>query len=199
MSETVYAQYATAQRLVTAVQVTEENMVELAGWAKGDVKTEQHGDKTVPYVKINVQRMSNPRFGKAYVGDWLVGMGKAKMTFRVYSNDAFHNSFDSLYDTGTPIFDEIYTELKKAQALQIPVEATAHKLSKIAKDYADGAYDISTQETVTPTEIMGRPYVTIQPTPESPFEVVGEGVVSIPLEEIVVPEIPEPIATRPAE
>lgn len=83
---------------VDAVQVTEENMDEVATWCQGDVMTdvkaitapETSGDDH-PYVKVRVHRPLTERQTKAFVGDWVLYAGTG---FKVYTPKAFEKSFE---------------------------------------------------------------------------------------------------------
>lgn len=72
---------------VTAVQVTGGNMAAIAEWTDGHI-LEKEGR---PYVKVSVTRPLNERQTRAYVGDWVL---KAGTGFKVYTNQAFHKTFE---------------------------------------------------------------------------------------------------------
>lgn len=181
------AQYQSVQRQVEAAQVTADNMVDMAGWANGTVKTDQRDGKTIPYVQINA-KTRNTRFGKAYEGDWIVKMGRS---YRVYPDQEFKRNFETLYDIGTPLFDQIKRELEIAQVVQQPIETTAAELSdQFTKRFAamrravdDGIVDAETmirrareEAGLPPLEeetIVGRPYVPTIEVPV-PSEVFGK-------------------------
>lgn len=82
---------------VDEVQVTSENMVEVAEWCQGEVRTEEHENaekgRTVidRYVKVRVHRPLNDRQTKAYVGDHILFAGSG---FKVYTNKAFESNFE---------------------------------------------------------------------------------------------------------
>ena len=85
---------------VEAVQVTEENLNEVAQWCVGDVHTstktlrndagEETGKIKLPFIKVNVHRPLNDRQTKAFIGDWVL---KSDSGFKVYTMKAFDNSF----------------------------------------------------------------------------------------------------------
>lgn len=94
--------YARRPFYVDAVQVTEENMAEVAKWCQGDVMTddkaltapELSGDDH-PYVKVRVHRPLTERQTKAFAGDWVLYAGTG---FKVYTPKAFEKSFVAVTD-----------------------------------------------------------------------------------------------------
>jgi hypothetical protein len=84
---------------VQAVQVTPENLFEVASWCKGDVLVTQPrsagpgntGQKS--YVKVPVVAPRNPKQTMAFPGDWVLAAGNS--SFKVYTNKAFNDTFDS--------------------------------------------------------------------------------------------------------
>lgn len=92
--------YRRKQFHVDAVQVTEENIRQVAKWCKGEVqnvtkmRTDGEGSRTrtkVPYIHVEVHRPLNERHTKAFVGDWIL---KSDAGFKVYTEKAFENSFE---------------------------------------------------------------------------------------------------------
>lgn len=88
---------------VDVVQVTNENMVDVARWADGEVRedSEQPGGP-IKYVYIRVHHALNERQTKAYVGDWVLYGGTG---YKVYTNKAFLSSFEVVKETRN-VFDE---------------------------------------------------------------------------------------------
>lgn len=107
--------YARKALYVDAVEVTEENMAELAEWCKGQVRTqtiEKNGvSSEEKYVKVKVHRALSVRQTKAFVGDWVLSTPTG---FKVYPPRAFDKSFDKV------------TTLSKEQAdeagIKVPIE-----------------------------------------------------------------------------
>jgi hypothetical protein len=99
--------YARKRFEVDAVQITDDNMEEIADWCLGEV-LEERGSK---YVKVDVMRVLNERQTKGFVGDWILYAGSG---FKVYTTKAFIQSFDKTDD-----------EPKK-------VLTTSEKLAKVA-------------------------------------------------------------------
>lgn len=73
---------------IDAVQITEENIAEVAKWAGGDVRKDRENK---PYIKIRVFQPKNSRQTKGYVGDWVLYAGTG---YKVYTPKAFENSFE---------------------------------------------------------------------------------------------------------
>ena len=78
---------------VAAVQVTPENMEELAKWCGGkiledDVKGEQLSRS---YIKVNTPNPTSERQKRAYMGDWIL---KSKQNFKIFTRSAFQKNFE---------------------------------------------------------------------------------------------------------
>lgn len=71
---------------VDAVQVTTENIEDVAKWCQGEVTTED-GQQCI---KVRVLRALNERQTKAFVGDWVLYAGTG---YKVYIDRAFKKSF----------------------------------------------------------------------------------------------------------
>ena len=95
MSDIKTEQYQRKSFEVDAIQVTEENLEEVAKWCQGDVRTEKsrRGDEEKRYVKVRVHVPLNPRQTKAFVGDWVLYAGAG---YKVYTDNAFQNSFEKV-------------------------------------------------------------------------------------------------------
>ena len=78
---------------VEGVQVTAENMEEVAAWCRGEIRTtvEQDRDTEEKYIKVWVQRPLDERQTKAFEGDWILYAGTG---FKVYMPKAFEKSFE---------------------------------------------------------------------------------------------------------
>lgn len=73
---------------IDAVQVTTENLEDIAKWVESEVRHDVDGTK---YVKVRVHRPLNDRQTKAYVGDWVL---KAGGGFKVFTPKAFASNFE---------------------------------------------------------------------------------------------------------
>ena len=86
---------------VKGVQVTEENIEEVAKWCGGEVRTSvttvlsedgsPKGKLERPIIKVSVVHPLNDRQTKAFLGDWVL---ESDYGFKVYSQRAFNNSFE---------------------------------------------------------------------------------------------------------
>lgn len=73
---------------VQAVQVTEDNIYDIAKWCSGEIMSED-GKR---FIKVRVERVLNERQTRAFAGDWVLFAGKS---FKVYTDKAFKTSFDA--------------------------------------------------------------------------------------------------------
>jgi hypothetical protein len=89
---------------VDAVQVTADNMSEVANWCGGEVLTDNGNN----FVKVSVERFLNERQTKAFNGDWVL---KAGTGYKVYTPKAFSKSFEPL----TGVARDNATQAEKAQ------------------------------------------------------------------------------------
>lgn len=86
---------------VEAVEVTEENMTEVATWCRGQLRKSAgpSGRRPQQYIKVNVKRALNDRQTMAYVGDWVVtATDQSIRGFKVYTPKAFSLTFDEVVD-----------------------------------------------------------------------------------------------------
>jgi hypothetical protein len=83
---------------VKAVRITTANFDEVATWCQGEVLQDEVPGKgtTKKYVKVRVHNPKNVRQTKAFVGDWLLYTERG---YKVYTNKAFHASFDEAEST----------------------------------------------------------------------------------------------------
>jgi hypothetical protein len=84
--------YARKPFYVDAVQVTAENMAEVAQWCGGRVETTVEINSH-SFIKVKVKRPISARQTKAFIGDWVL---KAGAGYKVYTAEAFDKSFDAL-------------------------------------------------------------------------------------------------------
>lgn len=76
---------------VQAVQVTVENIVDVAHWCKGEITNGQKKNKTVTCIQVQVTNPISDKQTRAFVGDWVL---KTKSGWKVYTNTAFHGCFE---------------------------------------------------------------------------------------------------------
>lgn len=77
---------------VDAVQVTLDNLEDVAKWCSGEVRVAKKPESTLDekYVKVWVYRPLNERQTMAFVEDWVLYAGTG---FKVYSPKAFEKNF----------------------------------------------------------------------------------------------------------
>lgn len=93
MEELEIRKYISNPLYVGGVQVTAENLGQVAKWCKGRV----HKDKNKEtFIKVPVNRPANEKQTRAYPTDWVL---KAGSGFKVYNDQAFRNRF-KLVPTG---------------------------------------------------------------------------------------------------
>lgn len=90
-------EYVRKPFVVQAVQVTADNMDEVARWCSGTVKksdTSKDGglpaDADVYYIKVEVKRPLEDRQTRAHIGDFVLAAGQS---FKVYTEYSFNKSF----------------------------------------------------------------------------------------------------------
>ncbi len=86
---------------VDAIQVTYENMEEVAIWCEGEVVAIEKDETTAEkYIKVRVYRPITERQTKAFVGDWVLYAGTG---FKVYTSKAFEKSFEQVSEDSEEI------------------------------------------------------------------------------------------------
>jgi hypothetical protein len=75
---------------VQAIQVTEENMFDVAKWCGGRIQISVEDEKT-KFVGVSVLNPLSIRQTEAYVGDWVL---KSDTGYKVYTTKAFKQGFD---------------------------------------------------------------------------------------------------------
>lgn len=84
-------QYQRKSYDVDVVQVTEENMEEVAKWCQGDVRTLKSRGEEKRYVKVRVFQPKGERQTQAFVGDRVLYAGTG---YKVFTENAFQRSFE---------------------------------------------------------------------------------------------------------
>lgn len=105
---------------IDAVQVTEENIEQVARWCGGEVRTNREKKR---YIKVRVVRPYNSRQSEAYADDWVLYAGTG---YKVYTPRAFETSFEKASSPASlfPNDNEIIAEV----ALQGTEPAVAEKV-----------------------------------------------------------------------
>lgn len=90
---------------IDAVQVTAENMDEVAAWCQGEVLAtdsaiaEGLNKEPERFIKVRVHHPMTERQTKAFVGDWVLYASKG---YKVYTDKAFARSFEPVYKPKNP-------------------------------------------------------------------------------------------------
>lgn len=92
MSEIKTTRFIRKPFVVNAIQVTVENMKKVADRCGGEILSHFQKGRTssVDYIKVPVPTPKNERQTRAYVGDWVLALGKG---YRVYTDQAFKRDF----------------------------------------------------------------------------------------------------------
>ena len=73
---------------VDAMQITADNMAEVAKWCDGEIR---NADDGAQFIKVRVQNPMTERQTRGFVGDWILYSGRG---YKVYTEKAFRNSFE---------------------------------------------------------------------------------------------------------
>jgi hypothetical protein len=103
---------------VEAVQVSAENIEEVAEWCAGSMETE--GDDK--YIKVRVARVLNDRQTKAFIGDWVLYAGTG---YKVYTAKAFAKTFDRVQLQGQAKDEAVQATKGQLEELQAAVNGTS--------------------------------------------------------------------------
>lgn len=107
---------------VEAVEVTAENINQVARWCRGKVLTEP-GRARKKYILVEVKRALNDRQTQAYVGDYVL---KAGSGFKIYTPKAFETSFrkktEHMMKTVRNMVGREQAEDKVEAELDVPIE-----------------------------------------------------------------------------
>lgn len=84
---------------IDAVQLTEENLEQVADWCNGEIRTAVVDEtdtemKTARYIKVRVSRPLNDRQTKAFINDWVLFANKG---FKIYTPTAFEENFEQVF------------------------------------------------------------------------------------------------------
>lgn len=87
---------------VRAVEVTKDNIDEVAEWCKGEIQfTQEDGRPKDAFIRVDVRRPAHERQTMAFFGDWVLYAGAG---FRVYTAKAFAKNFEK------PLGKKVYTK-----------------------------------------------------------------------------------------
>lgn len=109
---------------VDAIQVTDENIEEVAQWCGGTIETPHALSlEEAKHIKVRVRYPINERQTKAFVGDWVLNSGRG---FKVYTNNAFNKQFVSS-DPGNIIVTNVFVNNPKAMDPSEPIEVVRNQ------------------------------------------------------------------------
>lgn len=86
---------------VESVQVTEENMSEVAAWCNGEI-VDASRQFPKPNIKVDVLHPAHERQRRAFVGDHVLRTEKG---FKIYNDRAYHECFRPVHAV-SPRFDD---------------------------------------------------------------------------------------------
>jgi hypothetical protein len=109
---------------VDAIQVTKENLEEVAKWCRGKIETTDNG---ATFILIDVHRPLSPRQTQAFLGDWILQAGSG---FKIYTPKAFEKSFEKV--TGT-----LTKKQADAAGIKPPREPRTIRQQVLTKEQAD--------------------------------------------------------------
>lgn len=87
MTTLAIERYTHVPLYVNAVQVTAENMADVAAWCGGTIQTDAEKKQ---FIKVAAIRPLRERQTQAYVGDWVL---KTDVGLKVYTTKAFTRGF----------------------------------------------------------------------------------------------------------
>lgn len=135
---------------VDAVQVTAENLADVAEWCGGDVRTAGQAQ----YIKVRVVRPLNERQTKAMIGDWVLYAGTG---FKVYTPKAFSGAFeqDSVGTTMQTLPSETSFEFAQ-ETLQVPGSVDPEPAEGLqARPPQLAGQDLQAEGLVAPAQTLG--------------------------------------------
>jgi hypothetical protein len=83
---------------VDGIQVTEENMEEVAEWCGGKILVKEGAWPNGKYIEVDVQQPMSDRQKMAFVKDWVLYSGSG---YKVYTPKAFANVFQAIEGAGS--------------------------------------------------------------------------------------------------
>ena len=99
LSTSITNKYVRKPLYVEAVQVTEDNFMDIARWCFGEignidespVDMDSEAEPLKQYIHVRVHNPKNSRQTKAFVGDWILYTERG---YKVYTTKAFEANFD---------------------------------------------------------------------------------------------------------
>lgn len=119
--------------IVDCVQVTEENIKDVADWCKGTITetdpkiAEQLKRPIKTWIQVDVQSPMNDKQCQAFVGDWVLWANRG---FKIYTPKAFERTFEPVFSGERPA-PKIHSEVPKPTA---PKQAITPRVLEALKD-----------------------------------------------------------------
>jgi hypothetical protein len=79
---------------------------QVSDWCDGDIRTEQKGQTSKEYIKVQVQRPLSDRQTKAFVGDWVLASPSG---YKVYTDKNFAKMFRPVSNREDTLEDALNT------------------------------------------------------------------------------------------
>lgn len=94
---------------IEAVQVTTENMADLASWCEGRVISHEERDGLLgmdDYIKVVVFRPAHIRHTQAFRGDWVL---RSAVGYKVYTTKALEKAFVEVPESDPEVVERLET------------------------------------------------------------------------------------------
>lgn len=139
MSQIEIKKYISKPTTVEAIQITKDNMAEVADWCAGEVRThkDEHG-KIEKYVKVKVWRAQSEKLSQGFIGNWVLKRGTG---YKVYTDKAFKSGYTDGAsipmvedgDVNEAIFDSMVLERTKPHTTEIRMGDHVERITTPAK------------------------------------------------------------------
>ena len=103
--------YTTKPAEVHAVQITEENMIEVAKWCQGKLASEENPKDAThvsQFIRLENSLITSKRHAKGYVDDWVVKKGNS---FRIFTPSNFNRDFETFVVPDEDDENSIYAQM----------------------------------------------------------------------------------------
>lgn len=163
-------QYVSKISMVDAIQITAENMEEVAKWCGGVIEEREFKSRnnhvTVnKLIKVQVTRAMNRRQTEGHIGDYILLRGG---DFKVYTEKAFYSSYTDDLES-IPL-----TALKTPETGDLIFQALIDKLQRVKDEANEKAEKLKKPSTKPVVIEMGPNTATIQMLPAVPLEKLNE-------------------------
>lgn len=108
---------------VKAVEVTDDNIYDVAKWCGGEIRTSRiPNQKAQKFIKVEVRNPLNDRQTRAFPGDWVLF---AEEQFKVYTPKAFEMSFEKQVDRMFQVLERMENRAEQEEKLEFDGEDEA--------------------------------------------------------------------------